>query len=162
MNKRTLIIMIGIPGSGKSTLANEISDKYRIPIVSSDAIRKQLYGDESIQGNYDEVFDEVYRQINKWIECGACIYDATNTRKMWRYAAIARVLPDEVVYITVDTELDTALTRNANRERFCPERVIYRMHEQFKQEYPSLKECKNLKIFSSKNKNLLFDYLKTL
>lgn len=159
MTKRTLIIMIGVPGSGKSTFANMISDKYNIPIVSSDTIRKQLYGSESIQGNFNQVFNEVYRQINKWIDCGACIYDATNTKKMWRYTAIAKVLPTEVTYIIVDPGLRKSLEQNANRERVCPEHVIRRMHKQLKEEYPFEDECYNLKIFKYDDKALL-DYLK--
>ena len=136
-----------------------ISDKYNIPIVASDIIRKQLYGSESIQGNYDEVFNEVYRQINKWINCGICIYDATNTRKLWRYTTIAKTLPTEIVYVVMDTSLEESLKRNANRERFCPERVIKRMYMQFIDEYPTEDECRNLKVFNHSDKELL-NYLK--
>ena len=160
MNKRILIIMVGVPGSGKTTIANQISDKYNIPLVSSDTVRKQLYGDESIQGNYDEVFDEVYRQINKWIGCGVCIYDATNTKKLWRYTAIAKTLPTEVVYIIVDPGLNKSLEQNANRDRVCPEFVIRRMYKQLIDEYPETNECHNLKIFIPDYK--LVNYLKEL
>ena len=160
MNKRTLIIMIGAPGSGKSTIANQISHSYNIPVVSSDRVRYHLYGDESIQGDYNIVFDEVYRQINKWIECGVCLYDATNTKKMWRYTAIAKTLPTEVVYIVVDPGLKESLRRNANRERVCPDYVIKRMYKQLKEEYPQENECANLKIFTPGHE--LDCYLKTI
>lgn len=162
MNKRTLIMMIGIPGSGKSTIANQISDSYNIPVVSSDRVRFHLYGNESIQGNYNEVFDEVYRQINKWIDYGICIYDATNTRKMWRYTAIAKTLPTEVVYIVVDPGIEKSLKQNADRERVCPEHVIHRMYKQLKNEYPKEDECYNLKIFTLNSREKLFEYLKNI
>lgn len=162
MDKRVLIMMIGIPGSGKSTFANQISDEYNIPIVSSDTVRKQLYGNESIQGIYDDVFNEVYRQINKWIDCGVCIYDATNTRKMWRYTAIAKVLPTEIVYVIVNPGLEKSIKQNNNRERVCPESVIKRMHKQLMNEYPREDECYNLKIFTLNNKEKIFEYLKNI
>lgn len=160
MKSRVLIIMIGVPGSGKTTLAQKISSKCHVPIVSSDSIRKQLYGSESIQGNYETVFNEVYRQINKQIECGICIYDATNTKKIWRYTAIARTLPSEVIYMIVNPGLEKALEQNANRDRICPEHVINRMYNQLINEYPEIKECRNLKIFVSSDK--LIKYLKGL
>ena len=162
MGKRVLIIMVGVPGSGKSTIANQISDSYNIPVVSSDRVRFHLYGNESIQGDYNEVFDEVYRQINKWIDCGICIYDATNTKKMWRYTVIAKTLPTEVIYIIVDPGLEKAIKQNANRKRVCPEYVIHRMYKQFKNEYPKEDECYNLKIFTLNSKEKLFEYLKNI
>jgi predicted kinase len=45
--KGNLIVLCGLPGAGKSTAA-----KNRGKIFSSDAIRKELFGDESLQ--YDE------------------------------------------------------------------------------------------------------------
>lgn len=40
------IMMIGPAASGKSTIANNFSNKYKV--ISSDRLRKELYGDESI------------------------------------------------------------------------------------------------------------------
>lgn len=157
MDKRVLIIMIGVPGSGKSTIANQISNSYDIPVVSSDRVRFHLYGSELIQGDYNEVFDEVYRQINEQIEHGICIYDATNTKRKWRYNAIAKTLPSEVVYVIVNPGLKKALYQNKNRERHCPEYVIQRMYRQLISEYPKENEYHNLKIFTSKQE--LIDYL---
>ncbi len=35
-----VIFLIGMPGSGKSTIANELSNKYSIPIISSNILRE--------------------------------------------------------------------------------------------------------------------------
>ena len=59
MNEQTkkLIILCGIPGSGKTTYAKKYIENNANTIhLSSDAIRKELYGDESVQGNPGEVF----------------------------------------------------------------------------------------------------------
>lgn len=66
MNK--LFMMIGIPASGKTSLAEQIAKSEGAEIVSSDSIRKELYGDESIQGDSNKVFrilqDRVVKGLN--------------------------------------------------------------------------------------------------
>ena len=49
----TLTLLIGLPGSGKTTYAKNYAQKYINDVVhlSSDKIRQELYGDETIQGN---------------------------------------------------------------------------------------------------------------
>lgn len=44
MNQRTLIVINGHPGAGKTTLARQLSEKYRIPYVSKDAIKEHIFG----------------------------------------------------------------------------------------------------------------------
>ena len=47
-----LEILIGIPGSGKSTYAKEEHESNSNSVyLSSDKIREELYGNESVQGN---------------------------------------------------------------------------------------------------------------
>ena len=38
------IMMIGLPGSGKSTLAKEIAKNINGQVISSDEIRKEIFG----------------------------------------------------------------------------------------------------------------------
>lgn len=148
MTDRTLILPIGIPGSGKTTFMNEIGNLYNIPVISSDKVREQLYGDEQIQGDYEEVFSEVYRQVNESIRCGVCILDATHCTRWSRWAAIAKVCPDRVIYVIMNNDLERALHQNANRERVCPEYVIRRMYKNFLKEPPKKDEARNLCIYS--------------
>ena len=153
--------MIGVPASGKSTFAWKISDEFNIPVVESDNVRKQLYGDAAIQGNSEEVFDEVYRQVNHWIECGVCILDATHCTRWSRWAAVARVCPDQVVYIVMDNNIEEAKKRNAARDRVCPNSVIDRMRQNLQKQPPKQNECRNLHIFNYNDSHLL-DFLKEL
>ena len=158
---RTLILPIGIPGCGKSTFMEELSETYNIPVVSSDHIRKKLYGDEAIQGDYNKVFTEVYRQVNHWIECGVCILDATHCTRWSRWAAVAKVCPDQVIYIVMDRDVKVAKERNAARERVCPESVIDRMAKNLRKEPPRADECRHLYIFDYDDPALL-EFLKEL
>lgn len=42
--KPKLFIMCGLSGSGKSTIAKDLAIKHNAEIVSSDAIREELFG----------------------------------------------------------------------------------------------------------------------
>lgn len=162
MNKRVLIMMIGVPGSGKTTIAERITKKYNIPVVSSDKIREKLYGKEEIQGRSQEVFEKVYEHINFFLECyGVCILDATNVVKRNRINAVLKTLPDEIVYIIADEDLNLAKERNHSRERVVPNEVIDRMNRQLQKNYPHEGEIKNLYIFHY-NDEALEDYLEEL
>lgn len=132
MNK--LYTMVGIPGSGKSTIANQIPNAV---VISSDAIRKELYGAEEIQGNGKQVFDLVYKRIGEELAKGNdVVFDATNLTP-WARKAVFR-FPAERIAVFVNTPLDVCLERNAARERKVPEEVIYRMYDNLI--YPSKTE----------------------
>ena len=122
-----LYVMVGLPGSGKSTYAKTLG----CPIVSSDAVRAELYGDESIQGSAHEVFNIVHKRINDYLHAGkSCVYDATNlsikNRNPWPNIPECRK-----VAVVVDTPYAQCLERNATRKRKVPENVIARMAKKF-------------------------------
>ena len=78
-DKPHCIWMIGLSGSGKSTVAEEYAKKYDAKIISSDKIREELYGDENIQGDPNDVFRIVHERIFDLLKSGfSIIYDATN------------------------------------------------------------------------------------
>lgn len=122
MNK--LYTMIGIPGSGKSTIANQIPNTV---VISSDAIRKELYGAEEIQGNGKQVFDLVYKRIGEELAKGNdVVFDATNLTPRARKAVFR--FSAEHIAIYVRTNLGTCLTRNAARFRTVPKEIIFKMN----------------------------------
>ena len=62
------IMMIGPSASGKSTFANNLS-KYRgWRVISSDGLRKELYGDEAIQGDNKVLFSQIHKMILEMLE----------------------------------------------------------------------------------------------
>lgn len=73
-------MLVGLPGSGKSTYAQKLLDEnYNIVSVSSDQIREQMFGDESIQGDPKLVFKEVKNRVIDNLKLGySVILDATN------------------------------------------------------------------------------------
>lgn len=129
-----LFLMIGLPASGKSTLAEQISKSEDAEIVSSDNIRKELYGDENIQGDNNKVFRIVQERIINGLKNNRnMIYDATNISYKTRMAFLQRLnkLEVEKIAIMVATPYVDCLIRNAQRERKVPEEVIKRMYYNF-------------------------------
>lgn len=145
-----LILLIGLPGSGKSSLAQKLlSVEPKLKLISSDRIRKQLFGDEAIQGAWFLIWQQVQREFGqahgeisqKIVQ--AAIYDATNAQRRNRREAIAIARATGFTHITglwVDTPVWLCLSRNRQRSRIVPEEVIFRMHRQLRDAPPSLNE----------------------
>lgn len=131
-------VMVGAPGSGKSTVAKKIVDgrTNTSVIISSDGIRKELYGDEAIQGDYNVVFGTYYKRMMDAIEAGksVIVMDATNLTKRNRKEYIKRIREqynntDVVIYADyVRTDLPTCLARNSERSRVVPEHIVRNMY----------------------------------
>jgi predicted kinase len=117
--------------------------------VSTDAIRAQLFGAESIQGSWLKIWLEVRQQFQDAVdrvvskEIEFAIYDATNVvRKQRRQAiALARKMGfTQVTGLWVDTPLSVCLERNQRRDRQVPEAVILRMSRRLYGAPPSIEE----------------------
>ncbi len=84
--------LIGIPASGKSTFAQLLAQTGDYQIISTDAIRQQLYGDEKIQGNWLEIEAEMLKQMQEAIALHrGIIYDATNIKRAWRLDLLEKI-----------------------------------------------------------------------
>jgi predicted kinase len=153
-----LILLIGLPGSGKSYLATQLADQIQqacrdrpivFPIISTDAIRAELFGNAAEQGSWSLIQPEVQRQLRQAVTAiragrsPTAIYDATNVRRCYRRAAIAAVRASgfqHIIGIWLDTPLPLCLQRNCQRDRQVPESVIRRMHRQLRGAPPHLND----------------------
>jgi predicted kinase len=147
-----LIMLVGLPGSGKSTLAQQLllgDDLLEPQIISTDAIRGQLFGDESIQGSWILVWDQVKRQFRQAVEqillknTSQAIYDATNASRKQRREVITLAREcgfTQIIGLWVDTPLQVCLERNQRRSRQVPEDVIWHMYRQLYDVPPALSE----------------------
>jgi predicted kinase len=149
-----LILLIGLPGSGKSSLAARLQQACPDrPIISTDTIRAELFGNAAAQGSWSLIQPEVLRQLRQAatairtaspsaVCCGA-IYDATNVRRCYRRAAIATARAagfQQIIGIWLDPPLPLCLQRNRQRDRQVPEAVIRKMHRQLRGAPPHLSD----------------------
>lgn len=138
-----LIMLIGLPGSGKSSLARYWIKKYsQWRLVSTDTIRAQLFGNESVQGSWLLVWKRVEQQFCQAVkEAPITIYDATNAARKQRKEAIALARTTGFTYIAgvwLNLPLSLCLERNQKRSRIVPEEVILRMYRQLQDAPPAL------------------------
>ncbi|AUT00706.1 AAA family ATPase [Nostoc sp. CENA543] len=143
-----LQLLIGLPGSGKSTLAQKlITECPQMQLISTDAIRGQLFGAESIQGSWLLIWQEIEQQLQQAIAKNRdVIFDATNAQRSHRREIITLAHDLGFTYIRgiwVQTPVWLCLARNKKRLRQVPEEVILRMHRQLRDAPPSLAEGLN-------------------
>ena len=130
----TLTTMVGIAGSGKTTIAAQIAASTGALIVSSDAIRGEIYGDENCQKNPGRVFDILHQRITKALrENFDVVYDATNLsckRRMNFLKSIAHIECKKTCVVVVTTPEDIE-ERMTQRERKVPMEVVHKQLCQF-------------------------------
>lgn len=126
------IILCGIPGSGKSTYAQSFEELGWVHL-SSDLIRKELYGDESIQGNPNEVFSLMQKMAVDALNNGkSVIYDSTALTRKDR-AGIIAACPKfaKIECKVIWAPIETCIERDAARERTVGKEVIDKMLKRF-------------------------------
>ena len=120
---------MGLPGSGKSTYAKDyLADHIENTVwCSSDVMRKQLYGDENIQGNANTVFHHLHNKVARHLREGDnVIYDATNVNRKSRRGIIqiAKAIGADIHGVIIWSTIDECITRDAARERTVGPQVI--------------------------------------
>ena len=122
--------MVGAPGAGKSHQAAKLAKKENAIVISGDEIRKELYGDAAIQGQWVEIWERIEEMVSESVG-KTVILDGTHVKKSYRAEAIALLQSygyDQIEAIVLDMDLNTCLVRNAARQRTVPRYVIVEMY----------------------------------
>ena len=131
-------MLVGIPGSGKTTYVKEYARTHDNTIhLSSDLIRAELYGDESVQGNPAEVFSLMQKRAVEALKGDkSVLYDATNMTRKDR-AGIIAACPRyaQVEAHVIWAPIETCIERDANRDRTVGRAVIDKMLKRFQAPY---------------------------
>lgn len=126
-------MMVGLPGSGKTTFAHNIEKGAMV--ISSDIIRKELWGSEETQGDNKIVFQELeYRVIQNLMMDKSVVYDATNINAKKRKEFLKKLnkVPNvKKVCMLMSVPYEQCLQKNEERDRVVPEDVIARMYINF-------------------------------
>lgn len=136
----TLTLMVGLPGSGKSTYTKTKIDN-RTKILSSDAIRKELFGFEEDQEHNDLVFDTLYNRARTFLIQGKdVLIDATNSSIENRKKALSHFedLNIRRKAIVIENSIETCIKQDSLRRRTVGEKVIREFAESFS--YPTRTE----------------------
>ena len=100
-------------------------------MLSTDAIRAEVFGDAAVQGPWIDIQQRLQRRLIEAVAAGIpVIIDATHARRAWRLAltqALALPAPVEWIGWWLYTPLPTCLEWNRHRERQVPEAVIQEM-----------------------------------
>lgn len=138
MDRPRLIMLCGISGSGKTTYAKEyIAEHNNTTHLSSDAIRKELRGDESVQDNPVAVFELMQKRTIEALNEGQnVVYDSTALTRKDRASIISK-LPKfvRVECHIIWAPIGTCIERDAARERTVGKDVIDRMLKKFQSPY---------------------------
>jgi aminoglycoside phosphotransferase family enzyme/predicted kinase len=129
-----VIVICGPAGSGKSTLAGDLARRSRLPVVSSDVLRRRLagvaLGERARPEHYTEEFTRaVYLALAREAPArlkgrGGVIVDATCRTRRERAALFGLLRRDDVTFLAVQCQvtLQTALARATTRMQ-SPNRV---------------------------------------
>ena len=140
-DKNVLIVLGGLPASGKSTYTEMLADSGIFQRVCPDLIRKDLYGDENIQGDGKRVFGIAFHDMKEYGCLGEnVVFDATNINANRRKQLVKdmRGYFDIIIFKWFHTPIDICLKRNRERRRIVPEEVLWRMFDNF--EEPTMEE----------------------
>jgi len=128
---KTIVATIGCSCSGKSTWASNENNNISgfTDYISSDSIRKELFGDENNQSNGKLVFDTLYSRVVKSLQLDKTpIVDAThyNPKNRIGLESVAKQNDALIEWHYFPVSLNEACERNSNRERKAPEDIIKR------------------------------------
>lgn len=118
-------MLIGLPGSGKSFYGQK-REKPDTVIISSDAIRQELFGNASSQEDNNRVFKEMLSRTLENLDKGVnVIYDATNVVRKKRKELLTKLPPYVVKYaVVVWVPITVCIDRDIHRERHVGKDVI--------------------------------------
>ena len=128
-----LIFLIGLPAAGKSSYCESYKTlNPDVVIVSSDAIREEVFGDVNDQSHNQEVFNIVEKRCREALKANKeVILDATNLNRKRRINFI-KVMPKcEVEAVVFAIPFEVCCERNENRERVVPMSAMERMYKSF-------------------------------
>lgn len=132
-------VLVGPSGVGKSTYARTRLAQFEKSgiagiILSSDALRAEMWGDESDQRDPQKIFEEMGRRARSALKEGVwVIYDATNLSEKFRrhFLSSLEKIPCFKNCVVFAAPPSVCIERQKKRERKVPEYVVWKQVMQF-------------------------------
>ena len=116
-----LVVLVGAAGSGKTTLAARLFDADAV--LSSDAHRALVAGDEADQGATKAAFSILHRRLARRLaERRTTVVDATNVTDYARRSLVRRSTATGIPAVAIVLALEPRLVRARNATR--PGRIV--------------------------------------
>ena len=157
----TLTLMVGLPACGKTTYTKTKIDS-RTKILSSDDIRKELFGFEENQENNDLIFKTLYSRARNFLIQGKdVLIDATNCNVENRKKALSNFenLNIRRKAIVIENPIEICIKQDSSRRRVVGEKVIREFAETFS--YPTREEGFDEIVIIKSTEDGFVRYLKT-
>lgn len=132
--------LIGISASGKSTLARTMVRYMNSVVISRDSLREMLFGytPETIKAYYDrddvgameKVISEYQDKLIKDTLASGRSVILDNTHLRLKYINQLKEYGVSIKFVLVDTDFETAMERDASRERSVGEDVLRKQFEE--------------------------------
>ena len=128
--KNLAVFTMGLPGSGKSTVANRLFDLDAMDVIDPDAIKADHPDYDPKNPSALHAWSNEQAELIYSASLSAGVLDVfvdgtgTNAEKMIRRMGQAREAGYKVILLYVRVSLETAIQRNADRERVVPEYII--------------------------------------
>ena len=120
-------MLIGLPASGKSTIS-EAFEKLGWLRLNKDSLRKELYGDEGIQGVFKEVNSLFYERLEAALKAGRnVLIDNTNVSTLHRKGPLAMAADygyHHITHVFLDVPVEECMRRNSLRDRKVPDEAF--------------------------------------
>lgn len=123
-------MMMGLPGAGKTTIAQHIADLTGATLLSSDAVRRELFAKSTFtQTEHDQLYAELDKRMTELLQTGqSVVYDANLNRRTHRdeKRQLAETLGVQARLIWVQTPEEMARQRRVDQE---PQHDLIPEHE---------------------------------